>query len=1091
MIETTDQVITLKSKLAPPRLKDTVARERLYPLFDDIENNKAVTVTAGAGYGKTTFVAQACRARGVPTVWYRLDASDRDVIVFLNYLVSGIRQYYKGFGDVTLDLIRRSAEPLQTDSRQICTLLLHELENRLDRHLLIVLDDFHLIQESAQIRSVMQFLIQHLPHRLHLVLVSRSRPDLALSRLIAVREGFGITESDLAFTRTEIENLYRDIFDIPLDARALAVLEQKTGGWAVGLILFHYRLKKQLGTPIDRQFSFLTGDAGLFSNYLEENIFDLLPEPIASFLVRTSILSNLDVGLCNRLLGIQDARSILEQLEKMHLFTFAIDDAANTYQYHHLFRDYLRGKLNKTADPSTAEQLHRRAGQLLEARADIHGAVEHYFAAHAYDNAAALLVSKGSELIETGQLNQVLLFVERFPGHLVDSEPWLKYLLAYALFTKGDNRASLEAFDGALGMFQKMDDEDGAGRCMTMMATIYYLQDDFARAEAAFKQIIQRVPRDSEAHVMSLGNLIFISSRLLKTEQAEHYFQMATPILQQVNSPVADAWISVNYGFNCLSCGRYHEALQYGEKAESLTEQLNIFSLVVLSCHLISVAWWELDEFEKSLAAAEKGIHISEACGFRGPGYAWCLIDATFSALVLGRHAQGLAYSQKSLKTNTADQSDWTEAWTHLAHSRALFRNGDPDGAETAARKAFIIIERTPIPADKAKIQAHLAWVLLFQGQRDEAMAHMRAAEKRPGLLRFRRWISLFHAYCDFFAGRMEPALNRLQQILESAPNIEKDGLIMEHAQWAVPLLTALHEQGRCRDRIEIVLARFVPEHLKKIGPQPAGTGRPAHQRGRVTPDTSKSLRIHCLGQFRLWRGDVELTTQRWTSAKAKTLFKFLAFQARRGYQPKDRLLEMLWPDEDPEVTSKRLHVALTTIRKILEPDLPRRTASAYLLRDNDGYRLHLGDGGYLDLTAFDDALSAARQTAEPAAIETLLQAETLYQGDLFEEDPYLEWCAAEREQYREKYAWLLRQIADHYESAGKYDQSIDFLNRLLRLDEYDELIYCRLMNLHRKTGHRNRAVRIYEQCKQKLERELDCPLSEQTEQLYAEILSG
>ncbi len=1096
MTRPADKVITLQSKLTPPRLKNTIPRKRLLPLFEDIEHHKAVIVTAGAGYGKTICAAQACSAMDVATVWYGLDPTDGDLAVFLNYLVAGIRKYYPDFGRQTLAGLR-TVEQFQSEQQERRTLFLHELETTVQRQMVIVLDDFHLIHENPEIAATCDFLLQHLPEPLHLIIISRTPPCLDLSRVIAARQVYDISENDLMFNREETASLYRDIFGIALSDDTLKALSQKTGGWAVGLILFHYALKNkdELCGDARTQLSLLNGNYRVFSDYLRENLFKILPENISSFLLQTAILPVLDVGFCNRLLKIDNAGEILDHLEKMHLFTSAVDAAGQTYQYHHLFRDYLRVRLEKEYDAAAVSDLHVAAARIRESENDAQQAIEHYLAAGVYDRAAVLMVTHGEEMIETGMVNQIMTHCEQLPRRFLESEPWLKLLMGSVFYSKGRTRESLEVIESARRQFRQKGDQDGEGRCITLMGILYCVLNRFSKAEDTFKALLNRKGITPDIYALCLSNLIFISTRLDKPEQVQRYFKKAAPLLDRTDQPLWSVWIRLFYGFSRLSEEQFNEAIHCGEQAEKLARRLNKFNLAAMCCHLISAALCEMGEFEQGYQKAREGIRLCEKLGFQGSTYAWCLISAGFSATGLGRQQETLALGRKALEISEAADSGWTSAHAHIVISVAHGRMADFDNGETECRKALTAIQGTGLILDEAIIQAFLAWMLLGRQRVDEALSFIRSAEKRSSF-KIKRWVLLFYCAVDAIQGDIESAKNRLVSVLEFMLPGGKDRLLMEHQSWIVPFLVAIYAEGQCRPQIETLLPRFSPEHVETIKQFHYHESEEVRTAARtltslLNPGKSEDLKVLCFGRFRLYKGDTEIKAQQWTSVKARMLFKYLALHSRHGYVARDRLLEMLWPDQDPEVTSKRLHVALTAIRKMLEPELPRGTASAYLLRDNEGYRLHPGDNGYLDLTAFDDAINAARQNVEnPAAIETLLQAMSLYKGDLFEEEPYLEWCAAEREQYREKYAWLLRQIADHYESARMYDKSIAFLNRLLPLDEYDEQVYRRLMTLYYKSGHRNKAVKIYEQCKRKLESDLDCPLSEQTEQLFTEILT-
>jgi ATP/maltotriose-dependent transcriptional regulator MalT len=88
----------LNSKLLIPRTSDIIKRERLYPLLADIPKKRLTTVIAGAGYGKTTLIAEVGKYLGLDTVWYGLDKSDRDFIPFLSYLIEGLKRYFPELG---------------------------------------------------------------------------------------------------------------------------------------------------------------------------------------------------------------------------------------------------------------------------------------------------------------------------------------------------------------------------------------------------------------------------------------------------------------------------------------------------------------------------------------------------------------------------------------------------------------------------------------------------------------------------------------------------------------------------------------------------------------------------------------------------------------------------------------------------------------------------------------------------------------------------------------------------------------------------------------------------------------------------------
>ncbi len=249
--------VILKTKLLKPKLSRTMVRERFFKLYDEFTNTRITMVTAGAGYGKTTLIAQGCEHLGVNTVWYSLDRSDVDFVTWLYYLVSGIRQTFPDFGNDAVQRIR-SSQKLEQDREMILRVFINELENAVDEHLVIVLDDYHLVCHDHSIQQTLEFLLEFLPVNVHLIIASRREVNLNLARLIAGREAFYITENDLVFTRAETAQLCEQDFKIHLQEKDLKTLSMKTQGWISGLILFNYLWNTRADSSIEAHLENLT-----------------------------------------------------------------------------------------------------------------------------------------------------------------------------------------------------------------------------------------------------------------------------------------------------------------------------------------------------------------------------------------------------------------------------------------------------------------------------------------------------------------------------------------------------------------------------------------------------------------------------------------------------------------------------------------------------------------------------------------------------------------------------------------------------------------------------------------------------------------
>ncbi|MCP4692268.1 MAG: hypothetical protein GY859_29760, partial [Desulfobacterales bacterium] len=248
----------LNSKILAPRSSDAIIRGRLHELLAGIPESRLTAVVAGAGYGKTTLVARFAADQGLDAAWYRLDESDRDLATFLNYLVACIRKFHPDFGAETLKRMG-DAVVLSHEREAVLTTFISETERFIHRDLMIVLDDYHMVQDNQEINDAITFSLERLPPSVHLVLTSRSEIAFPVSRLRARRKVVDVTERDLAFTPDEIERLYSKLFGISLAPSSFRALFRKTGGWASGLILFCHAARGKKSSEIESLLHHING----------------------------------------------------------------------------------------------------------------------------------------------------------------------------------------------------------------------------------------------------------------------------------------------------------------------------------------------------------------------------------------------------------------------------------------------------------------------------------------------------------------------------------------------------------------------------------------------------------------------------------------------------------------------------------------------------------------------------------------------------------------------------------------------------------------------------------------------------------------
>jgi predicted ATPase/DNA-binding SARP family transcriptional activator len=254
-----------------------------------------------------------------------------------------------------------------------------------------------------------------------------------------------------------------------------------------------------------------------------------------------------------------------------------------------------------------------------------------------------------------------------------------------------------------------------------------------------------------------------------------------------------------------------------------------------------------------------------------------------------------------------------------------------------------------------------------------------------------------------------------------------------------------------------------------------------------IVPDESRTLRIWLLGEFRVSIGSHRIPETAWKLHKAKSLVKLLAL-ASGHRQHREQVLELLWPDLEPEAATNNLHHTLHAIRRILEPQLLPHQPSTYLRLQEGMLLLCPSTPLWVDVEAFRAAGTTARSSKDTNDYRTAL---ALYTGDLLPEDRYEDWAIRPREELHQFYLALLTELARLYEAKHEYAAAIAILQQIVAGEPTLEEAHSDLMRLHALTGQRYQALRQYQQLRDILRRELDVAPAAPVQRLYEDIRTG
>jgi LuxR family maltose regulon positive regulatory protein len=451
----------LESKLFLPHpRRGLVLRPRLRERLQRGLTAKLMLVSAPAGFGKTTLLVDWMAAVTAPAHasddgpisagWLSLDAGDNDPAAFWTYLIAALRTAVPDIGTDALALVQ---EPQPPSIELVLTTLLNDV-GAADADIVLVLDDYHVI-ESLEIQAGMEFLVDRLPPRLHLVIASRADPALPLPRLRARGELVEVRAADLRFTPDEAASYLNDTMGLELTPDDVTALDERTEGWIAALQLAALSM-----TGRDDIASFIAGFAGddrYVVDYLVEEVLQRQPASVQAFLLQTSVLDRLTGSLCDAVTGQADSRAVLESLDRDNLFLVPLDDRRQWYRYHHLFADVLRARLLDER-PDQISELHRLASGWYERNGDRGEAVRHAIASGDLAAAADLMELEMPSLRRDRREGLMRTWLERLPAEVLRVRPVLCNSLAGARLSTG----TLEGVDALLDDAQRWLDSSNA-----------------------------------------------------------------------------------------------------------------------------------------------------------------------------------------------------------------------------------------------------------------------------------------------------------------------------------------------------------------------------------------------------------------------------------------------------------------------------------------------------------------------------------------------------------------------------------------------------------------------------------------------------
>lgn len=675
-------VSLLSTKLyTPPTRADGVSRPHLTDKLQSCLSQPGcfALLSGPAGFGKTTLLSEFVTDLKHPVAWVSLDEGDDDPIRFWSYVISACQSVHAGLGESALEILR---SPLPQSGEAVTTSMINDLAG-LDQDLILVLDDYHNIQNEA-IHSAFTYLLEHSPSNFHVVISTRIDPPWPLARFRVRNKLIEVRAQNLRFTTEEATSFLNRMMGLNLSPMDISALEERTEGWVAGLQLAALSMKGR--NDIAGFIKAFTGSHIYIAEYLVEEVLKRQPEYAQTFLLRSSILDRLNAPLCEAVTGCENGHSMLLDLHKANLFVTQMDDEGEWFRYHHLFRDLLKARLHQNISEDAISSLNQRAAAWFERMDMIPEAIEHSLSAGDYPHVVKMVEKVGLSLILQAYVRTVERWLRSIPPKYLENSPRLNMAFAWMNLVRGTIPQAMLYLDRLETLFssQKMNNQDPSllGEWLALRSHLLNLQGKPDDARDLANQALQILPEaDSQVRSMAFINLATAYQQTLDYDHAGETFQLI----------VKNAQATGDHTFETLGISGHARMLLMEGK------------------------------LHRGFEVASEGIKLMEASGKRTP----------FSATIYGELGQiyyhwhqlemERKYTLLSMQMSGKNGYSDPEIFNYITMSKTCQMEGDWEGTANEMHKAEELMRLIPPAMIRENIISQQIRVFLAFGQLKEA----------------------------------------------------------------------------------------------------------------------------------------------------------------------------------------------------------------------------------------------------------------------------------------------------------------------------------------------------------------------------------
>ncbi len=817
-------------------------------------------------------------------------------------------------------------------------------------------------------------------------------------------------------------------------------------------------------------------------DYLGQQVLDQQPEDVRFFLLRSSLLEEFDVALCEAVFGElyprrKDWSRWIDTIIQSNLFALPVGIGSGWIRYHHLFRDFLQDRLSKE-HPEEIPPILSNLAQAYEAHNEWEKA---YHIQKRLENADALasLVERAAPHLLLRALVTLETWLNELPPSVRRKRPGLLSLRGIIAYMKGDLQDGLNLLNQADAIFREKDDPLGLTMTLVRRANAHRFLGDYQAALRDAEEVIGLTEFKDDLQLNFADALREKGLSLFrggKTRQSVKALERALDIYIHMDDTHRIPVLMMETGMAYAALGRDNEtlrlnteALNFWKREGNLTWQANVLNNlgVFHSLH---------GDYDKAILALEEGLLCARRGGYYVRMEALLLISLGDVYVDVEDFNLADQYYQQGNDIAQEIRDRFLQNYSILARAKLFIQQSNLHQANRLLDKASKLISSQDSQYEDGLYHLLRGQLLLHEEKFEQARDVLEIAEARfkmDGRATELIKSQLLLAGALNQEKRNRDAREKIKEALNSNGQVEHPVLIFIHQTqtWLDGLQTD-SEVGPALRGLLSKASRFD----RKI----PGIRRRIRRLARTIEVPDAKLIIQGFGRAKVRIGEKQITMSDWQTQSVRDLFFY--FLTMEESMTREQIGTTFWPEiEEPSRLKLRFKNDLYRLRRAVGKDI--------ILFKDDRYGFNRSSDYEYDLEAFEGFLYQAELAQDPKMqIELYQKAAQLVRGHFLEDIDAI-WVEPERERINQKFLSTLLTLANFFKNNNQVYEALATYQQAIEHEPTFEAAYSASMKIYIQLDDRVSGLKLYETYKEMMKHELDLPPSPEMEALYKRLM--